>query len=541
MTEIDKIRNTLIKLIKENNFVNFIKYVKEYTVKLNELNKNDFDLLLYALDNNVSTEWIKFIIIHGHYKTLNYVLEKPNMNYRSKIPLEAALYNTNFKVANLLIHYGAEINYIPPGLLASILNTKNYRYLLTKDIPISLSLLSNLIKLRKNHLLNSLFTYYLLDNSFILDLLSYYKNKKCLRQTQLLDLMNKEKSKINDKDDKGNTILTYAIIYENESFAKYLINEGADTNLINGNGKTPLTIAIENYNRDMARYLIDHGADISMENGNGYTPLTMATENFYIEMIGYLIDHGADIDGIDGNNNTPLTAAIKNDDDDIVEYLINRGADINKIDGHGNTPLTTAIKDYLYFGTIKYLIDKGADITIKDGQGNTPLEIAVKTSSLFTVEYLLTNCKAGEQLKQEDYYQFYSTAIKNVDNRMVEILNKYGTSVSTIDSYTTHKSKESLLTTAIHQSNLSMIQCLIDCGVKIIINDLNMESHLVLAIIKGDDSMVECLLNNCTDIIHLSENAFEINKQYNIHESSFSKINHILNQYCKIPQPISCI
>jgi len=364
------------------------QFVRDYTLQLSDINNNKFDILVYAIENDASYPLVEWIILNCHYKTLNFIIKNVKEDKKS-IPLLAALKQNKFKIANLLIHYGADLQYIPPFLLAPILNNKNLKYVYMKDLPITVTLINQIVKRGKrnnNHdLLQQVFHYYFLDNTFILKLLSLYKNRIPIFNTQLNHLLTKEQNKINQKDDQGNTLLTCAILNENESLTKYLIDEQADPNLINGNGKTPLTIAIENYNRDMARYLIDHGADISMENGNGYTPLTMATENFYIEMIGYLIDHGADIDGIDGNHNTPLTAAIKNDDDDLVEYLINRGAYINKMDGHGNTPLTTAIQDYLYFGTVKYLIDRDADIHSRDGHGNTPLTIAVKTSGLFTV------------------------------------------------------------------------------------------------------------------------------------------------------------
>ncbi|OUM61245.1 hypothetical protein PIROE2DRAFT_62622 [Piromyces sp. E2] len=102
----------------------FIKYIESENIKFEEWNIYDFDILVYAIENNAYEELIKYII--NQYDTLNYTtvitLTKKDIDNiyttysESKLnanisPLVEALIKNRFDIAKLLLENGADINY----------------------------------------------------------------------------------------------------------------------------------------------------------------------------------------------------------------------------------------------------------------------------------------------------------------------------------------------------------------------------------------------------------------------------------------------
>ncbi|ORX80447.1 ankyrin [Anaeromyces robustus] len=236
MSIIDEQRENIVKLIylyKKNENINVIltqleNYLEKNNLNLNlkELNNTNFDILLCILNNNeniqkyVSNKYIpnkdtydfvkliNFIIYHGKYEMLNYSF----LNY---VPLFSAVANGNFKIANLLIENGADINYILNTKDSFNINIINYcrhifnkncfelskkilKFILNKNFngkAITTDFLNKIIS-KNQYLLDTIFEHYIFDNEFILNLLSIYKNKTRLSNENLKKIINEEKNKI---------------------------------------------------------------------------------------------------------------------------------------------------------------------------------------------------------------------------------------------------------------------------------------------------------------------------------------------------------
>ncbi|ORX59929.1 hypothetical protein BCR36DRAFT_274892, partial [Piromyces finnis] len=90
------------------------KFIKRRNINLNDLNDKKWDLIIVAIKNFLSLEVIKFLIKHGKYKSLNYKIEEEeeyNNKINYSIPIYLAISTEQFKVADLLIQNGANINY----------------------------------------------------------------------------------------------------------------------------------------------------------------------------------------------------------------------------------------------------------------------------------------------------------------------------------------------------------------------------------------------------------------------------------------------
>jgi len=218
-------RDKILELIKENNIKELKCYIEKYNISLKELNQENFDILIYAIENNSSLDIIKFIIQQCVYNTLNYTvkyIQPLNVNEQItyyKVPLFSSINLENFKISNFLLNKHANINYkiqIPEKELSIVdylyeckipnfnLNLNKLKYILKKDINIkcfSTTFINLLVKECENNLLNLIFKHYVFNVPFILILINFKKHNVSLSNKQLQELYIKEKNKIIIKDE----------------------------------------------------------------------------------------------------------------------------------------------------------------------------------------------------------------------------------------------------------------------------------------------------------------------------------------------------
>jgi ankyrin repeat protein len=66
---------------------------------------------------------------------------------------------------------------------------------------------------------------------------------------------------------------------------------------------------------EIVQYLIEHGADVNLLSSSNYTPLYCAAESGELEVIKYLVQHGADV-------NQGLEVAIRCGHEQVVDYFL---------------------------------------------------------------------------------------------------------------------------------------------------------------------------------------------------------------------------
>jgi ankyrin repeat protein len=119
-----------------------------------------------------------------------------------------------------------------------------------------------------------------------------------------------------------NKIIHQAIELNNLEVLYYIVENGADVNLLNYDGNTPLLMAIEQQNLEIIQYLVENGADVNLENGDRYTPLLMAIEQQNLEIIQYLVENGADVNLEYSDGYSPILLATMIDNEEIIDYLM---------------------------------------------------------------------------------------------------------------------------------------------------------------------------------------------------------------------------
>lgn len=159
---------------------------------------------------------------------------------------------------------------------------------------------------------------------------------------------------------------------------KELVGKDASlVNLKNQNGNTPLHIAARQGNVDIAAFLIEKGADLEAKNPTGYTPLFFAVLSKQPEAVRFFLGKGADVNAQTRFQTTPLFTAAESGNSEIVRALIEKGANVNHISPWFGTPLHRAA--YMSFPEVaKILLDAGADLKAADQHGRSALHQAAQ-------------------------------------------------------------------------------------------------------------------------------------------------------------------
>jgi len=228
--------------------------------------------------------------------------------------------------------------------------------------------------------------------------------------------------------DVDNTIaLTVAIMNKQYTFAKFLIDRGADINVAGGYGRTPLYAIIDIRNEDwstlpnrkaedplpsleIVKQLLSRGANVDialnaplpgrsgMDSGDttlgpGTTPLMRAARAGDAVVMKLLLEKGADpkLTTKDGNTAMMFAAGVgyrdKNttgSESDALEALkvsLAAGLDVKQTNTRGETALHGAASrgaDTI----VQFLVERGADLNPKTKDGHTPLDIAMGKASL---------------------------------------------------------------------------------------------------------------------------------------------------------------
>jgi ankyrin repeat protein len=218
-----------------------------------------------------------------------------------------------------------------------------------------------------------------------------------------------------------------AIMNKQYSFAKFLIDRGANVNLVGGYGRTALYAIVDIRNEDysalparktedplpsldIVQTLLARGADVNlaltanilgrsgMDSGDttlnaGTTPLMRAARAGDAAVIRLLLERGADPKLATKDENTALmfaagvgyrdknTRGSERDALEAVKILVDAGLDLHQVNARGDTALHGAA-DRGADTIVQFLVDRGAELNVKSKQGFTPLDVAMGKASL---------------------------------------------------------------------------------------------------------------------------------------------------------------
>jgi len=232
---------------------------------------------------------------------------------------------------------------------------------------------------------------------------------------------------INYGDVDNTSALVVSIMNKQYSFAKFLIDRGADVNVVGGYGRTALYAIVDIRNEDwsalparktedllptldLVTSLLDRGANVNlaltanlpgrsgMDSGDttlsvGTTPLMRAARAGDTAVIRLLLERGADPKMTTKDGNTALmfaagvayrdknTRGSESDALAAVKIFADAGLDLSPVNARGETALHGAAErgaDTI----VSFLVEHGAELNVKTKPGFTPLDVAMGKSSL---------------------------------------------------------------------------------------------------------------------------------------------------------------
>jgi len=116
------------------------------------------------------------------------------------------------------------------------------------------------------------------------------------------------------------TLLSYAILTNQHTVIKYLIEAGADVNL-NYLGTPPLSLAVLNNQQHVVRLLLKHGAYLNALDLKGNSALILAASKGDLEITKILVRRGANLNYKNPSTDRAYDIAVKSNYQEVSEYL----------------------------------------------------------------------------------------------------------------------------------------------------------------------------------------------------------------------------
>lgn len=205
-------------------------------------------------------------------------------------------------------------------------------------------------------------------------------------------LISGDRELLNALDEKGKAPLHYAIEFDYSEMGEYLIEQGADIDLVDKENQSPLHYAASTGNPKIAEILLTRGStglneSSTVKHGGavgGWTPLHLACLKGHPELVSLLLDYGADIEARDEYQRTPLIITAQSENLRVAEILVEKGADINAVAIRNYTALLWAARND-FEDMVDFLLNKGA--VIADNMLETAVWFAISKGLNRLYEY----------------------------------------------------------------------------------------------------------------------------------------------------------
>ncbi|ORX57198.1 ankyrin [Piromyces finnis] len=542
-------RNKIIDYIKNDDLSGLKSYIEDdaNNVHLDQLNiPKKFDFIINAIQQNASNSIIQYLLQHPCYNSIN--IKIPHIVH-TDTPLFTAIANNRFDLADLFIaNYNLDINQendiIEDLNQIHLLNYKNLRYILRHGYDknnITNSMIKSLISQFPflNKCLNIIFEHFIFDNTFILNLLTYYKNNKPLSKDSLNGLINNEKGKIKFDSD----IYKFAIANQKYAYLKVLFENDSssmDTLIFRTLNYDLLKYAIKINNLDFVKSILNYNIysfkNILSELSEG------AKFNCNVEIQELLIKTAYKIAFStvygDRDNDKSITNEVINDDD-----TSNNESPKNISNNTSTKPVTnvsvsedpvTSTKPkitYSFSNVLPTTFDQSSQNNLNNNLNDTSnnnnnnkekendsdyvfnkhinciLNTVIKTKNINLVKYLMENDEFRTiDLNINDINEEYTinAALQSNDPEIVEYLLKHGA-----DSNTKNLNGNTLLSQAIQNNQYDIVKCLLDYNVNVMEKDVNNNYPLIKAIHANNLYIIQLLIMygiknkidlNCLDV-----------------------------------------
>ncbi|KAL8755199.1 MAG: hypothetical protein Q9199_003807 [Rusavskia elegans] len=169
---------------------------------------------------------------------------------------------------------------------------------------------------------------------------------------------------------------------------RLLLEKGSNLESRDRQGRTPLLIAV-NYNQPEAvQVLLDAGADPNLATDRGNTALNFASREGFVEIITLLLENGSKLESRNHQGWTPLLSAVNANQQEALQVFLDARADVNAKLNDGSGALQISLRRK-YTNMVTALLNRGIDCFTPDNFGTTPLHVACYLGLEEQVEQML--------------------------------------------------------------------------------------------------------------------------------------------------------
>ncbi|CUV06790.1 unnamed protein product [Cryptosporidium hominis] len=155
----------------------------------------------------------------------------------------------------------------------------------------------------------------------------------------------------------------------------------------NSTGETALLISTRQngyISYTISLYLIEHGADVNIVGANGISPLINAVQRSNLPLVALLLLNGANIDYSDNRDLSPLFYSVISKNLRMTHFLLKCGSNPNIPDRNGLTPFYFLLKDGMSTNTeefLELLLDYGASMTDLTLEGKDAISFIIESGN----------------------------------------------------------------------------------------------------------------------------------------------------------------
>ncbi len=236
--------------------------------------------------------------------------------------------------------------------------------------------------------------------------IEFYKSIRNGHLESFKDLLKTFKN-LNFLFDSGESLLHLATAYNQSNIIQFLVENGADVNILNKENNAPINSTILTNNLHCTKILIDHGANLELidsdtilnvfkKNNLDFISLILSQDLIFLNSaflrstIDYLSldslklfhSNSFDLFNTDMNGSSLLHSLSSSSFDsqnnlDCISYLVSQSLDINLHNKHFTTPLTLSMLNG-NFSIFTHLLSLGADPHISNEFGDNILHLICK-------------------------------------------------------------------------------------------------------------------------------------------------------------------
>ncbi|XP_077124415.1 ankyrin repeat and SOCS box protein 2 isoform X2 [Ranitomeya variabilis] len=323
---------------------------------------------------------------------------------------------------------------------------------------------------------------------------AFYGSLPCLKL-----LLKAYPTTIDQRTLQEETALYIAAVHGHLDCIQFLLQSGAEPDIVNKTRETPLYKACERKNSAAVQLLVDYRADVNHRCNQGWTALHEAVARNALDIIDILVKGGAKIEAKNCYGTTPLFVAAQSGQLEALRYIVKCGADINTQANDLATALFEASKNG-HDDIVEFLLSQGADANKQNKDGFLPIHIAAKKRDNDDIISMLIPVTSRVRVKRSGISPLHIAAERNNDDILEELINA-GYDVNFTLSFDRARLYEDRRSTVIYFSvmnnNIPATKLLLEAGANPNIDIIN---PLLISIRHGCLTTMKMLLDHGANI-----------------------------------------